>query len=194
LAKKRQNSSAQHPDLDWSQVRETISMITLAVAQIESSMKDGEKAVSELSESFTYITNQLQNLIQKSSTIENNQNTSAVNYAINDIKENTLDIHDKVNHAIIAFQFYDRLTQRLEHAKRDLNWLGKVISDPVQLYDPVAWRKLQEDIASNYSMEEERLMFEQIMNGATVEEALEIYRHHFNQENKNNSNDGVELF
>ena len=44
-------------------------------------------------------------------------------------------------------------------------------------------------------MEEERLMFEHIMNGASVSEALEIYRHHFEQAaKKDDDSDEVELF
>ncbi len=35
-------SSAQNPDLDWSQGRETVRMVNLAVAQIEMSMTEGD--------------------------------------------------------------------------------------------------------------------------------------------------------
>ena len=157
-------------------------------------MKDGEKAVSALSESFTYIATQLQSLIDKGDSLGNDNQTTTNSKTISEIKENTVDIHTKVNNAIIAFQFYDRLTQRLEHAKRDLSWLGKVISDPVQLYNPSSWKKLQDDIASNYSMEEERIMFEQIMSGSSVEEALETYRHHFAKDDESDNGDDIELF
>jgi hypothetical protein len=195
LTVNQKGSSAQNPDLDWSQVRETINMITLAVAQIECTMKDGEKAISELSESFTFMAMQLQGLIEKGQSLENAQNQPGAEL-IGEIKENAQDIQGKVNNAIVAFQFYDRLTQRLDHAKRDLSWLGNLIGDSAQLYNPLAWKKLQDDIASNYSMDEERIMFEQIMNGATVEEALEIYRHHFSKENndEDETGDEIELF
>jgi hypothetical protein len=188
-------STAQNPDLDWSQVRETINMITLAVAQIECTMKDGEEAVSELSESFTFMATQLQGLVDKGHMLENTQHKSA-SELIGEIQDNAQDIQGKVNKAIVAFQFYDRLTQRLDHAKRDLSWLSSLISDPCQLYNPQAWKKLQDDIASNYTMNEERIMFQQIMNGASVDDALEIYKHHFSKEDKNEdqSGDEIELF
>jgi hypothetical protein len=38
--------------------------------------------------------------------------------------------------AIVAFQLYDRLTQSLDHVKRDLGWLSRLVSDPNQLYNP----------------------------------------------------------
>lgn len=188
-------SSASKPDLDWSQVRETINMITLAVAQIESSMKDGEQSVSELTESFTYIASRLNGLEQTSVSLQDSH-SSLQSSEIEKIRDESADIHGKVNNAIVAFQFYDRLSQRLEHVKRDLVWLSQVISTPDQLYNPSAWNKLQQDIASNYTMEEERIMFEHIMKGATVDEALEIYRHHFTSNTKEDdgTGDDIELF
>lgn len=175
-------STAQNPDLDWSQVRETINMLTLAVSQIECSMTDGEKSVAELTQSFTYIASQLQNLVENSDAKE--ELTTAQ------------DIHQQVVSATIAFQFYDRLTQRLSHVKRDLTWLSELVSNPQQLYNPEAWRKLQEDITSNYTMEEERIMFQHIINGASVEEALEIYQHHFSmkKDTDDTTNDEIDLF
>lgn len=183
------SSTANKPDLDWSQVRETINMLTLAVSQVECTMTDGEKSITELTQSFTYIANQLQN-------IADTKSNESAEQQLDQIKENAADIHQKVVTATIAFQFYDRLTQRLDHVKRDLSWLSNLVSNPNQLYNPEAWKKLQSDIMSNYTMEEERLMFEHIMNGASVESALEIYNHHFNdkQGDDDQTSDEVELF
>jgi len=164
-------------------------MLTLAVSQVECTMTDGEKSITELTQSFTYIANQLQNIVDA----ESNESAETQLHAI---KENAVDIHQKVVTATVAFQFYDRLTQRLDHVKRDLGWLSDLVSNPQQLYNPEAWKKLQTDIMSNYTMEEERLMFEHIMNGASVENALEIYNHHFNNNKDDNdqTSDDVELF
>ncbi|MBL3617979.1 MAG: hypothetical protein JMN26_09620, partial [gamma proteobacterium endosymbiont of Lamellibrachia anaximandri] len=46
-------STAKQPDLDWSQVRETMRMLNLAVAQIDMAMREGEESIQTLSESFT---------------------------------------------------------------------------------------------------------------------------------------------
>ena len=182
-------STANKPDLDWSQVRETINMLTLAVSQVECTMTDGEKSIADLTQSFTYIANQLSDIIDSESNETAEQQLTT-------IKENATDIHQKVITSTIAFQFYDRLTQRLDHVKRDLSWLSDLVSNPNQLYNPAAWKKLQTDIMSNYTMEEERLMFEHIMNGASIESALEIYNHHFNtkKDDDDQTSDEVELF
>lgn len=185
-------STARQPDLDWSQVRETINMLTLAVSQVECTMTDGEKSVTELTQSFTYIANQLQELLEQ----RNSKKDDSANSDLEKFRTSTEEIHRQIMSAIVAFQFYDRLSQRLDHVKRDLSWLSRLVSDPTQLYNPSAWSKLQEDIMSNYTMEEERIMFQHIMKGASVEEALEIYNHHFSSKKdaSDNTTDEIELF
>ena len=66
-------SSSQRPDLDWSQVRETINMLTLAVAQMEASINDGDQSVGDLSNPFTFIANNIALLIDAGSQLENKQ-------------------------------------------------------------------------------------------------------------------------
>lgn len=185
-------STAKQPDLDWSQVRETINMLTLAVSQVECTMVDGEQSINELTTSFTFIANQLKELLD----FHNKTLPDTESETLQNVKVKTEEIHQQVMNAIVAFQFYDRLSQRLDHVKRDLSWLSNLVSEPAQLYNPVAWSKLQEDIMTNYTMEEERIMFQHIMNGASVEEALEVYHHHFSnkKESNDNTNDEIELF
>jgi len=173
--------------LEWEQVKSTINLLTLAVSQIECTMTDGEKSVAELTKSFSHIAEQ----INKLTSAETNADD------ITQFQAQASDIHTSIINSIVAFQFYDRLTQRLDHVKRDLSWLSELVSDPEKANHAHAWDKLQQDIKSNYSMEEERLMFEHIMNGATVQEALEIYQHHFSQSNDakiDDDGDEVELF
>ena len=194
---KQSPSTAKQPDLDWSQVRETINMLTLAVSQVECTMVDGEKSINELTGSFTFIASQLKELLDyHDNAAPQSSDNSSDSQALHKFKNGTEEIHKQVMSAIVAFQFYDRLSQRLDHVKRDLSWLSRLVSDPAQLYNPSAWSQLQEDIMSNYTMEEERIMFQHIMNGATVEEALEIYHHHFNarKDDSDNTHDDIELF
>jgi hypothetical protein len=155
-------------------------------------MTDGEKSITELTQSFTYIASQLKDIIEPQTTASDKTEKKD----IESMKLSAGEIHKQIMSAIVAFQFYDRLTQRLDHVKRDLGWLSKLVSDPQQLYNPSAWSKLQEDIMSNYTMEEERIMFQHIMSGASVDDALEIYQHHFSskQDDSDSTNDEVELF
>ena len=64
------------------------------------------------------------------------------------------------------------------------------------LYNPERWHALQERIKNSYTMDAERIMFEHILRGHSIEEALEIYRHHFKltEARKDEGDDDVELF
>ena len=77
--------------------------------------------------------------------------------------------------AIIAFQFYDRLSQRLSHVCRSLDDLGGLVSDPARLYNTSAWVGLQALIRSKYVTEEDRKMFDTPMATQNVKLALDEF-------------------
>lgn len=185
-------SSAHNPDLDWSQIRETITLLALAVAQVESSMTDGEQSVSTLTASFTKMAEyvkKIRDVSQKITPDKLEKYKKVIATTAEDLEEN-------VESAVIAFQFYDRISQRLDHVCNSLDRLGGIISTPENLYNPEKWKQLQDSIKSSYTMEAERIMFEYILRGHSIQEALNIYRHHFEQEeaNKNPDDDEIELF
>lgn len=184
-------STSSRPDLDWSQLKETIIMLNLAVTQIDQSMHEGNSSVSTLSTSFTGLATNL-NDIQSSITQLNQKGESSEKMKLI-IEGSTSTALDKVHSAIIAFQFYDRLTQRLDHVSKSLSTLTALIGNPTKLYSPTAWQELQETIRSKYTMEEERRMFDKVISGVPIEEALL----EFNQYMANKGDceeDEIELF
>lgn len=159
-------SSSQSPDLDWSQVRETIRMMNLAVAQIEMSMREGEDSVGTLTTAFSHMMNKV-SLIEQ--YIKQNERTDD---SADEILEQCDAISAEMQHAIIAFQFYDKLTQRLTHVSQTLGSLSELVGDSSRLYDPKQWVLLQEQIKSKYTMPAEHAMFDMIMQGMTIEQIL----------------------
>ncbi len=161
-------SSAQNPDLDWSQVRETVRMMNLAVAQIEMSMKEGDDSVDTLTDAFTTMAARVQvieKLAKKNDDVESKQ-----------IVEQCEAVAGEMQHAIMAFQFYDKLTQRLSHVSHSLASLVDLVGDNVRLYNPIEWLLLQEKIKSKYTMPAEHDMFEKMMQGMSIEEVLQQVR------------------
>ena len=186
-------SSSENPDLDWSQIRETITMLALAVAQVESSMTDGAQSVSTLTESFTRMAtyvSKIRNTTAKVTPDNLPQFQKVINATASELEGD-------VQEAVIAFQFYDRISQRLDHVCKSLDQLGGLISKPESLYNPQEWSNLQNQIKGSYTMEAERIMFEHILRGHSIEEALEIYRHHFDEKDAghdDDTDDDIELF
>lgn len=58
------SSKAAAPDLDWSQVSETVRMLNLAVAQIAMAMHEGEDSVESLTKSFTDMVSNVEEISQ----------------------------------------------------------------------------------------------------------------------------------
>jgi len=70
-----------------------------------------------------------------------------------------------------------------------------ILADENQMQNRDVWKGIQEQIKSSYTMEAERIMFEFIMRGGNVKEALEIYKHHFSkQPDSSSDSDEIELF
>jgi len=162
-------SSAQKPDLDWSQVRETVRMMNLAVAQIEMSMKEGDDSVDTLTDAFTTMAARVK--VMEQLAIENTTGTST------QIVEQCESVAGEMQHAIMAFQFYDKLTQRLSHVSHSLASLVDLVGDNSRLYNPLEWSLLQEKIKSKYTMPAEHQMFDMMMQGMSIEDILKQTQH-----------------
>ncbi len=165
-------SRAHSPDLDWSQVRETVLMLELAAGQVDAAMRDSNSSVDTLMDTFTSMADTLATIDVALGTLPDTIGNGMVK---TEIQDNARQVAQKVHQAIIAFQFYDKLVQRLDHVCHSLSGLSGLVSDTSRLYNPAEWSALQELIRSKYTMAEERGMFDAVMAGATVEEALKHY-------------------
>jgi len=193
-------SSAHNPDLDWSQIRETVLMLSLAVTLIKSAMKDGDRSVETLINSFTSITGGIHAMSAAIADLggdaahANEPLNKTQMDAKNILQSTCASIQDQVQQSIVAFQFYDFLTQRLSHVSDSLSYLSDLVSNQSRLYNPYEWKSLQEKIKSQYSIKMEKEMFNDLLKGMSIEQV--IAKHH--DENKDSSASGdvyeVEFF
>lgn len=165
-------TTAHMPDLNWSQVRETVLMLELSAVQIETAMKDSNASVEVLTNSFTSMAGYMRMISDTIQTLPDQGEVGVAKQNLSGVSEH---VSGMVHQAIIAFQFYDKLVQRLDHVCHSLSGLSGLVSDTGRLYNPAEWSGLQELIRSKYTMAEERDMFDAVMAGATVEEALKHY-------------------
>jgi len=181
------SSSAERPDLDWSQVKETVLMLKLAAAQVEFSLGEGSNSVNTLTDSFTSMAGSIKAIELSASDMFEKYNVEQADQEV--VITNCDQVTGKMQQAIIAFQFYDKLVQRLDHVVNSLTTLGDLVSDPARLYSPVEWRALQEAIRSRYTMANERELFDAILSGESIEQVIE--RMH---EVATQADDDIELF
>ncbi|WP_028454431.1 hypothetical protein [Chitinilyticum litopenaei] len=160
-------SAAHNPDLSWSQVRETILMLGLTVAQIRQAMQESAVSLDSLTHAFAGM----------HSTIGEVRATIEAELAGQPAGTTLLarigEVDGHSMQALIALQFYDRLTQRLDHACGSIAALADLVADPQRLFAPAEWLVLQQRIRSQYTMEQERELFDNILQGMKLSEALQ---------------------
>lgn len=165
---------------DWHHLEQTVKMLYLAIAQIETALGEGNQEAGIIGDAFRNISQQSQAL-----------------RALGEHKAQCDAIDTQVMQAVTAFQFYDRMSQRVDHVQSGLRRLIEVMEGEEDLHDAKVWLKIQDEIKSSYTMEAERLMFDKIMQGMTLEEALAIFRHNFRGHDataEDDDGDIVELF
>lgn len=176
-------SSPEKPDLDWSQIKETVLLLHAATAQIQSSMTEGDESVTALTKSFTTLVGKVNIIGDAAEGLQESTEKQT-------ILSNYHDVLDQVQSAIVAFQFYDRMTQRLEHVSHSLGALSELIGEDERVFNPYEWKGLQKTIQSRYTNESDRILFEAILDGTSVEKALEMAQKKADQE----KDDEIELF
>ncbi|MDD5580128.1 MAG: hypothetical protein PHY16_12720 [Methylobacter sp.] len=176
-------SNSKKPDLDWSQVRETNKLLSLSAIQVEDLLSESDVSINTLTQSFTAIVEHMQSV---------NNHLLALDSC--EIRDEALiccsETSGKIQSAIMAFQFYDRMVQCLQHVTSNLTGLSALLESPEQLYNPEAWLKFQNQIRSRYTMESEKLMFDAIFQGKSVEEALAVK----NTSQPDSTDNNIELF
>lgn len=178
--------SAHAPDLDWSQIRETVLMLELAATQIDTAMKESNASVNTLSAAFTGMAESLNNISTALQSLPDEGEAGTTKAAM---CRDTGQVSTMVHQAIIAFQFYDKLVQRLDHICASLSQMGALVGDRKRLYNPDEWVGLQNAIRAKYTTDEERIMFEAVLNGVPVDQAIEQF-----MAEKQSQGSDIELF
>lgn len=178
------------PEQDWSHVHETMLMLELAAGQIDAAMTESSSSVDVLTGTFTAMANCLQAMRAEVDALPDEGEAGRRKAAL---QATGGEVDGMAHQAIIAFQFYDKLAQRLDHVCQSLGGLSELVRDTGRLYDPQQWAALQERIRSKYTMAEERGMFDAVMAGATVQDALRDYMA-TRMAQVEESDGGIELF
>jgi hypothetical protein len=173
-------------ETDWCQVRETTLMLELATGQIEAAMKDSNTSVDVLTDNFTTMAGYLHMI---SSTLGSLPDDGEAGETKKTVLEAAQHVTGMVHQSIVAFQFYDKLSQRLAHVTHSLAALNNLVADKHRVLSPQEWIALREKIRAKYTSVDECAMFDAVISGMSVHEALAQYMN----ELKDKNND-IDLF
>lgn len=149
-------------------------------------MKDSNASVEVLTDSFTTMAGYMRTISDTVQTLPDQGEVGIAKQSLTGVSEH---VSSMVHQAIIAFQFYDKLVQRLAHVGISLGDLSDLVADKRRLFNPEEWVELQGKIKVKYSTREEIAMFDAVMHGMPVQEAVDK----FMAEMKEQSDD-IELF
>jgi ribosomal protein L16 Arg81 hydroxylase len=155
------------PASHWTPEQQIAHMLDLCEAQIEAALSESDMAVETLIKSFTALTEATRTLeaMAAKALPEHPDETHAR------LSEQTAVVARQTAAAIVAFQFYDKLTQRLGHVRYSLSTLALFVCDRSQASERDQWRKLFTTLRRLYRTEEERQIFQLMVEGVSADEA-----------------------
>jgi len=146
-------------DDGWTPEQQLALMLDLFAAQMDAAVQEADHAVEKLSDAFNALL-----APPPAGTEDSAQGAPALAGAAG---------HPAAAQAVVAMQFYDRLSQRLGHVRYSLSTLAMFMCDPQNNRQRERWQRLQNSLRRLYSSEEERALFEMMMQGTSAQEALE---------------------
>ncbi|MCP3673948.1 MAG: hypothetical protein GY829_05705 [Gammaproteobacteria bacterium] len=143
----------------------------LAAAQIRVTVTESDESVDDLSRSFQDIVTQDRSI---RATIEQLPDIPEINEIKEQISLLSSQIGINVQNAVVAFQFYDRLCQRLDHTSECLRSLSE-IEDDKKKSSAEEVTKLRDRVYNHFTMEEERQLFDAVLTSKDFEHAITEY-------------------
>lgn len=156
------------PLVDWTPEQQIAHMLELCEAQMESAMCESDLAVDSLIKAFSGLAESAQSLNALAARLTPEQRKAFEGV---DLKKQMDSIERQMSSAIVAFQFYDKLTQRLGHVRYSLSTLALFVCDRTQAGQRDQWRRLYTTLKRLYRTEEEKQIFNMMVEGASADEA-----------------------
>lgn len=160
------NSTSGTAPVDWTPEHQLAHMLDLCEAQMESALQESDKAVDSLIKAFTALANTTRSVGDLAGQLppEIKQTAAGLDQQVDAM-------HRQMSSAIVAFQFYDKLTQRLGHVRYSLSTLAMFVCDRQQAGERDQWQRLLTTLRRLYRTEEERQIFMLMAEGMSSEEA-----------------------
>ena len=149
----------------WTPEQQIARLLSLCEAQMESALSESDVAVQELVKSFA-------GLIEAGQAL-GSMSEKAPQAGGTDMAAQLDALKKQTAAAIVAFQFYDKLTQRLGHVRYSLSALAMFVCDRAKSGERDQWRRMFATLRRLYRTEEERQLFRMMVEGASAEEARE---------------------
>jgi hypothetical protein len=160
------DTTATMTPADWTPEQQLAHMLDLCEAQMESALEESDKAVDSLIQAFTSLADTTRALGDLVGKLPEEQRALP-----NGIDEQIGAMNREISSAIVAFQFYDKLSQRLGHVRYSLSTLAMFVCDRQQMGQRDQWKRLLTTLRRLYRTEEERKIFLLMAGGMSAAQA-----------------------
>jgi hypothetical protein len=161
-------SAEAAPLADWTPEQQIAHMLELCEAQMESALCESDVAVDSLVNAFSGLAETARAVKAAAAAFTPEQRAALGDL---DLKKQMEAIEKQMSSAVVAFQFYDKLTQRLGHVRYSLSTLALFVCDRAQASQREQWRRLFTTLKRLYRTEEEKQIFQMMVEGASADEA-----------------------
>ncbi|HTE41132.1 MAG TPA: hypothetical protein VK629_09885 [Steroidobacteraceae bacterium] len=150
---------------NWSPEQETALLLDLCEAQMDAALRDADHSVDKLVSAFTQLVDSSRAI---GALAKKMPATGSMEHEL--LLMHSDAITSQINDAVVAFQFYDKLSQRLGHVRHSLTTLAMFVCDRSRVQQREHWLKLITALRRLYRTAEERAVFDLVAEGATAEE------------------------
>lgn len=149
---------------DFAQEHEARKLLILLSTQVRYAMLESEISVNTLTDSFNEMIAHVKCINE---TVQGNADDEAKKVILSECEEVT----KKMQSTIIAFQFYDKLSQRMEHASDSLDLLKEQLSGHPDNFNAEEWAIMLDKINTHYTIEHDRDIFKVVIHGEEISKA-----------------------
>ena len=173
----------------WTPEQQIAHMLELCEAQMESALSESDIAVDALIKAFSGFAETARAV----GTATEGLPAELRQGPVAGIDKQVTAMTQQVAAAIVAFQFYDKLNQRLGHVRYSLASLAGFVCDRAQARERDQWRQLFGTLKGLYRTEEERQIFQLMVEGASAQDVRD-HIHRTTGKLRVNTTSDVELF
>ena len=143
---------------DWTPESQLGLMLGLCEAQMDSAIQESDQSIDSLVNAFTSLVDTARAVGALTSSLPAGQVDPSM-------RDQLAQFQDKMAAAVVAFQFYDKLSQRLGHVRYSLAALAQFSCSRSQMQQPEQWTRLHSTLRRLYRTQEERDVFQMVMEG-----------------------------
>lgn len=139
---------------------EIVRLLDLSAAQLEAGIGEAERPVQQLAEAFFALSAIAAEAIAALSAAGPAGGAASV-----DLPVRWAGVQQQMQGAVEAFQFHDRLCQRIGHVRDGLSQIAGLVNDREAAARDTSWQGLHGALRGRYTIDHERVMFDLLVEG-----------------------------